>query len=337
MELRQLGLTLFLLLIVLLQTAHVVRTDWCPSEVMLEDGEEFLFSSKKMASEIRPSELVSRLAYCEMRIRPKFYDSSIIVSVGIIDQWVSDLNITITGFDPTDPMEVPLKTLRKGYNSITNFDHMALKINAQVTYLFIYEHLFEIIFRLHKESECDSKTIYVGAESQYIVSPNYPEPFPEGHMYCVWHFEASEEIQFELVEYDGHCSYNHLAITFDDMCRSPAKICGTARNQLFYCQATYFKTWHTATVNFYSVRNPGNRKGFMLRYRLRQTSSKDDAYDGNQDSSPNSSSSKTGVAVGSTIASILFVLMVGGAVAVFVTRQRRRQQHSRHVNRQDVM
>ncbi|KAK3730092.1 hypothetical protein RRG08_055158 [Elysia crispata] len=147
--------------------------DWCPHEVRLGEGQEFHFSSSKLML----SRTSGNFAICEMRILPKFYDSFIDVGIQNL-QFFGDLNITITGFDPTDPSEKPLKVETIDHFTERKFEHMALRMDARVPIYLLSKSLFNVIFRLHQESVCGSKRIFATDESQYIVSPNYPQPFP---------------------------------------------------------------------------------------------------------------------------------------------------------------
>ncbi|KAK3778637.1 hypothetical protein RRG08_060250, partial [Elysia crispata] len=118
---------------------------------------------------------------------------------------------------------------------------------------------------------------------------------------------------------------------------SGTKICEKERNQEFvdrYAYA-YSQHWHTAVVEFHAERNTGSHRGFMLRYKLRDSFEYDD-YEGDLHSK-SSSSGKTGVAVGSSIASILFLLMVGAALAVFITQRRKRRHQQRQRNRREFL
>ncbi|GFS23108.1 hypothetical protein ElyMa_005125700 [Elysia marginata] len=183
---------------------------WCPSEVTIGDEVEFLFSSTKISDW-----LSSSFDRCEMRIRPKFYDSVILVTVQDFNKVGRDLNITLTGFDPSDPDESPLKQIevfRKNYNY--NFTHMAVKIHALVP--MISRTSFRIYFQLNQESQCTlNEYPYPTDQFQYIVSPNYPHPYPR-NLLCVWRFTPTSPMHFELVEYRGSesCRDDSLRIIF---------------------------------------------------------------------------------------------------------------------------
>ncbi|KAK3800921.1 hypothetical protein RRG08_060266 [Elysia crispata] len=295
---------------------------WCPHEVILGDGEEFVRTYGNFAT-------------CEMRILPRFYDSFFIVSIqnlGLIRDQTEDLTITITGFDPTDPSEKPLKVETIGLVRELKFEHMALKIDAQVPISSVSKSLFNINFRLHQESVCGRDWIDATDEPQYIVSPNYPQPFP-GDLSCMWNIRGWGELHFELVEYDGsdYCKDDHLQITFDySRFESETKICGKERNQVFVRQ-----NYHQIQVEFHSEKNTKNHRGFLLRYSLKERERQYD-YEGDLHSK-SSSSGKTGVAVGSSIASILFLLMVGAALAVFITLRRKRTYQLHQRNRREFL
>lgn len=305
--------------------------DFCPPEVIIGGDVEFSFTSQ-LLNQYSTNE---NAIYCEIRILPKFYDSVTFVNVNELYNMNRDFYITITGYDPSDQEEHPIKEVKVTRPFISqSFRHMALKITATVNPS--KGDNFNIHFRLIQETICNENEYPLATEDfQYIVSPNYPYPFPGG-LYCEWRFNQIGPIYFELVEYQGSrtCVYDSLDVIFGDYSDSQrTRFCGLVdENQVLkYDEGSYL--WQTVTIRFRSKTNSEGYKGFMLRYKLKEAS--DDNYGGNYDHS--SSGNKTGVAVGTSIASILFLLIIGAAVAVFVTHRRRIRFQHRQRNRRELV
>ncbi|GFO10315.1 cubilin [Plakobranchus ocellatus] len=318
--------------------SYVTETDAqrsCRSEITLDDGEDFEFSSKGLLAQQMPGNVVT----CEMKILPKYYDSQFRIFVNSWQNFRDNVEVTVTGFEPGDVKETPLReiTLQPTRQREYIFRHMALKLKMRITVARSFEKqpLFDIGFRLQKETGCMAMDLYATEELQYITSPNYPLPY-DNNMHCHWRFSAQHPLYLEIVDMDikrvsYDCSTDY--IRFDD----GSEICGSAENKIIPVtgESGYGSTCCFSTVTFHSGYSTSSHRGFMLRYSTRQRDG-DDFDIKNRGGSGGSSSSKTGVAVGASIASILIVLLICAAVALYINYRRKIQQRQRQRARRNL-
>ncbi|GFR95763.1 hypothetical protein ElyMa_006280800 [Elysia marginata] len=259
----------------------------CPfTDVTLEDdGETFVISHTNFSFLHEDGSF----ANCQLRIMPKFFDSTIKVEFWekpLILDYYSDFSrerkfkFIVVGFDPTDPIESVLDYEDLKGIRYRSFIKMALRVHILV----YYGASFNVTFTLQRASTCGSSSpLPARGGFNSIMSPDYPQPFP-GNKSCKWTIAASRPIDLELMYYNGSaiCDDHKLRIIslFEQTPSADVQsrfyvqeetFCGRIGNQTIFADKVFDQAYSKYTVHvlFYNERNPHNNTGFLLRYRQR--------------------------------------------------------------------